>query len=373
MRGKSKLIAHISFILLKNRSSNMRFASLRNFGFGLLPLLVETTIMVSVSGQGPVTTPKPTNAERVGRHDHHEHGPRPSLTPVVVTHHPSAVNLAGDPTATPSFAPVTKKPNNPRRAPLSPLFAQHRGPTKNPADTAPSTPSSPIDLISSLIANTIGCPNAASDLSSSNEGTSTYQSKAANQTLAFLSGSPTATPAQLVQYYALACFYYATSGQRWLNNANWVSLSDFPCGVNNAWYGVTCDSVSEKVISLKITSNFVSGTLPCEVNLLSADHPSQAGALELLNLSTNTALYTSGSSGSQWFTGLGSAMSKCRFFIDHSSRHQPSTVQLTDLQPNLTYLRRFSARQCLLTLARAFPTCKIYTLTILTFLVIFPF
>lgn len=88
---------------------------------------------------------------------------------------------------------------------------------------------------------------------------------------------------QLVQRFALATFYYATQGDRWTNNFNWLSDSH-EC----SWYQAKpmiashcADGTTYR--SLSIRSNSLNGTIPEEVALLSE--------LEMLSLSQNPDLH----------------------------------------------------------------------------------
>ena len=72
---------------------------------------------------------------------------------------------------------------------------------------------------------------------------------------------------------ALVTLYNATSGDNWANNDNW--LSDKPLG---EWHGVDVDD-SGGVVSLSLSSNRLTGTIPGELGSLSN--------LETLFLSSN--------------------------------------------------------------------------------------
>ena len=59
---------------------------------------------------------------------------------------------------------------------------------------------------------------------------------------------------------ALAALYYATDGDNWTYNTNW--LSDAPLG---EWYGVETDYYSGLVIGLTLSNNSLIGNLPPEL------------------------------------------------------------------------------------------------------------
>jgi Leucine-rich repeat (LRR) protein len=85
---------------------------------------------------------------------------------------------------------------------------------------------------------------------------------------------------QLTQLYALSCFYFSTYNvfngydqSAWLDHQHWVQ-TDNVCN----WFGVKC-SPGEKVTSLQLPNNNVTGIVPLEMGLLTD--------LELLDLSNN--------------------------------------------------------------------------------------
>jgi hypothetical protein len=141
----------------------------------------------------------------------------------------------------------------------------------------------------------------------------TYQGQAASFVVSILNTQPSLTNSKLVQYYALACIYYATSGDNWVNHTHWLSSTIDPCDASNGWAGVDC--TSNMVVDLNLANNNLAGTMPCETVLLSGDHPSQAGALSFLFLDNNVNLKTGSNVGSQWITGLGSSLSTCIAFF----------------------------------------------------------
>ena len=62
---------------------------------------------------------------------------------------------------------------------------------------------------------------------------------------------------------ALIALYHATDGPNWTHSENW--LSDKPIG---EWFGVTCDG-NDRVTSLMLRNNWLSGELPPELGQLS--------------------------------------------------------------------------------------------------------
>lgn len=156
--------------------------------------------------------------------------------------------------------------------------------------------------VSGLIGNQlVGCPSAASDACF---GAATYQQRAVAYIQSLLDVGGLITDLKLIQNYALACIYFATGGDAWSNaNTNgWLSGSD-PC---KAWEGIDCN-FDLQVTSIDLHENNLVGDFPCEVALLSADHPVQAGFLEVLTISSNYLTNTNDPE-LQWIGGLGSKM-----------------------------------------------------------------
>lgn len=77
----------------------------------------------------------------------------------------------------------------------------------------------------------------------------------------------------LAECSALVDLYYATGGQNWLTQTNWLQ-NNTPCN----WYGVSCSA--GQVISLVLDNNRLAGTIPASVAALTA--------LQELDLSFNT-------------------------------------------------------------------------------------
>ena len=226
-----------------------------------------------------------------------------TLTPVVSTE-----TLA--PVTPDTLVPTTKAPVPTTKAPVpatpSPVHVtpapvpDTRTPTRAPipATPAPVPQSVPVDSgTSSPLA--IRIAEVALDGGASLADPTSYQSKA----LAFAEGVTSATSiAESLQYYALACIWYATSGVSnpqtiavlgnvalpgWLSTTNWVTDSSF-C----TWFGITC--VGGNVSAIELISNRLYGSFPAEVTLLD-------GTLELIDLFGNEYLYNNGAEGNDFF------------------------------------------------------------------------
>ena len=185
----------------------------------------------------------------------------------------------------------------------------------HPGTDAPNPPS--LEKLSQQLAvlmgqsPLVGCPNAAKDVRLPNK--STYQNKAVAFVASVLSTGNVLSNAKLIQNYVLACLYHATHGDYWGNNDNWLDVTTDLCG----WEGVDC-GLDGRIEGIFLISNNLTGTVPCELVLLSADHPSQAGGLVDLEIYNNPLLNTASTAGPHWLLGLGSALStyKKEFQID---------------------------------------------------------
>ena len=73
-------------------------------------------------------------------------------------------------------------------------------------------------------------------------------------------------PSVTLQRFALAVLYYATDGNNWANNDQWLSPTK-EC----TWFGITCNADNQQVIGLDFgdVGNNMRGTLPQEIVLLS--------------------------------------------------------------------------------------------------------
>ena len=72
---------------------------------------------------------------------------------------------------------------------------------------------------------------------------------------------------------ALVSFYNSTNGDGWSNNDNWLSASPI-----DSWHGVTIEN--NRVVSLELSNNNLTGTIPSSLNQLSA--------LQFFNVSDNS-------------------------------------------------------------------------------------
>lgn len=114
------------------------------------------------------------------------------------------------------------------------------------------------------------------------EDESSYQSKARSW-LELNEDVDQYAVAQIVQRYALACFFFATYGVAnaytppmpftWVKSENWITDTN-EC----EWYGVTCEK--DKVVTIDLTNNNITGSVPLEIGLLGS-------SLERLDLSGN--------------------------------------------------------------------------------------
>jgi len=69
---------------------------------------------------------------------------------------------------------------------------------------------------------------------------------------------------KMLQRYALAVFYLATAGDKWIESTNWLTVKD-EC----AWFGVTCNRW-KRVTILDLPFNAVDGIIPRDIKLLTS-------------------------------------------------------------------------------------------------------
>lgn len=103
-----------------------------------------------------------------------------------------------------------------------------------------------------------------------------------------------------VQIYALTTFFMSLNGQAWFNNDNWLSLSHL-----DQWTGLEVDAASGEIVGIDLSDNFLDGTLPSQLTLLSSIQylrlndndiagtiPWQYGVIPELSLSSNSLMGT---------------------------------------------------------------------------------
>ena len=94
------------------------------------------------------------------------------------------------------------------------------------------------------------------------------------------SGASKLTDGGLLQIYALATLYHATSGDQWKNygpnqisdSLSWLS-SIFYCD----WGGLICSEDKSRIISLELYNNTLKGSIPAEIGHLSSLGTSDGG------------------------------------------------------------------------------------------------
>eukprot|EP00547_Thalassionema_nitzschioides_P010379 CAMPEP_0194227292 /NCGR_PEP_ID=MMETSP0156-20130528/42783_1 /TAXON_ID=33649 /ORGANISM="Thalassionema nitzschioides, Strain L26-B" /LENGTH=1232 /DNA_ID=CAMNT_0038959771 /DNA_START=56 /DNA_END=3754 /DNA_ORIENTATION=- len=127
-----------------------------------------------------------------------------------------------------------------------------------------------------------------------------YQARAAASTASALAGNARIEPKNILNFYVLACIYYATNGGLWRFKSNWLVDSDY-CN----WYGITCHNeavvecedisdadtlfitdlldTDDRVLGICLTFNRLTGTWPAETGLL-------GGYLALLAIDLNDSV-----------------------------------------------------------------------------------
>ena len=158
-----------------------------------------------------------------------------------------------------------------------------------------------------------------------------YQSKALAYTETL---STVLTDADYIEYYALACFYYASFGvpnkrtqeenlgaelPGWIDSTNWVSTTRSKCD----WNGVECSKGS--VSKLNLNSNRLYGVVAPELQLLSN--------LEHIDFFNNYFLVSEGDEGNAWI----GAMPQLRFLYFSGTSFEYEGIpaflnQLTNLE-----------------------------------------
>lgn len=90
------------------------------------------------------------------------------------------------------------------------------------------------------------------------------------------------------QRYAMCVFYFATNGEFWTKNSNWLDPNQPECD----WHGISCNNGNNAIRSINLGENNATGTLPDEItylrNLLSLNisHSKISGTIpqEMFNL-----------------------------------------------------------------------------------------
>lgn len=75
---------------------------------------------------------------------------------------------------------------------------------------------------------------------------------------------PTPDSPWLIPRFALAAFYYATGGEQWTTQSNWLTIASV-CD----WHGIYCDRFRNSVREVDQTGNNLVGTIPDSLNMLS--------------------------------------------------------------------------------------------------------
>jgi Leucine-rich repeat (LRR) protein len=135
--------------------------------------------------------------------------------------------------------------------------------------------------------------------------------------------------------YSLSTLYFSTHGKEsdsnWIRESNWMT-SESVC----TWYGVECTPVGdalevpERVRSLNVTSNMLSGTIPPEIALLQQD-------IHSLDLSSNLLGGT--------MPDFSTLANLKELFVGHNEL----SSSIPDSIYRLTSLLRLKANDCLLT------------------------
>jgi hypothetical protein len=92
--------------------------------------------------------------------------------------------------------------------------------------------------------------------------TSIESCQAPNQAMVWLSSGKTRDNGDIYQRFVLAVVYIQMNGIKWHNRTRWLSNWN-EC----TWFGVECDAAS-KILSIRLDSNNVLGSLPSEIKHL---------------------------------------------------------------------------------------------------------
>lgn len=161
------------------------------------------------------------------------------------------VKVPYEDTPSPAFVPPSRAPRPPQPvATVAPSSSPSFNPSSHPSEIPWS--SYVIGLISTR------SPHSFSEL----DDPSSPQYQGLKWISLDLSGGATYNSDQSLQRWAMATFFYATRGEFWSDNTDWLT-SSHECN----WYGVSCDD-SFHLTGLDLDSNKLDGTLPVEVDLL---------------------------------------------------------------------------------------------------------
>jgi hypothetical protein len=69
--------------------------------------------------------------------------------------------------------------------------------------------------------------------------------------------------------YSLSVIYFSTNGEEWVNRSGWKSFF-VPCLGEEIWFGVSCDTHSNKVTRLALDGNDLFGSIPSEIRGLTS-------------------------------------------------------------------------------------------------------
>ncbi len=153
--------------------------------------------------------------------------------------------------------------------------------------------------------------------------------------------NPTAPQIPLAERNALIALYNSTNGDNWTDNSGWKTGDVFSdAGTECSWHGVICNVDGDKVISVFLPGNNLTGSIPQGLTGLTAltelylDHNQLSGTIpselsSLLNLTT-IHLDTNQISGSIP-VGLGSITGLKNLYLDHNQLSGSIPAELGNL------------------------------------------
>lgn len=180
---------------------------------------------------------------------------------------------------------ITPAPTTTAAPSASPKWTPSVSPTLTPS-TSPPTFSPTIPPINKALLNLIANNSPNGDTGLLETGTP--------QNLAFLATLEDAVVSllndnnRLLQRYAMRVFYFSTNGPTsWIDTSGWNTLLDECLWYTSAQVPATICGMNDELLTLELTANGVTGTLPAELGMLT----------------TLTRLYIKGVSGSPGLTG----------------------------------------------------------------------